>query len=288
MNWIKISAIIAVLVFCLCGCKDIPNVTKPPKEEFLTDFPIEIHEVVFDKAPASTISLSPALTEIICELGFESNLIGRSSYCDYPESIKLLPEFGSSANPNLDEIISHKPELLISSSPLAGKHVKRLESAGVKVLILPTPSTYNGVREVYIQISGIFGGGVNAEESAKKALSALDELLMSATPSKSFAYIMTYDLAVATGDTLSGDFLAHFGQNIAQSGQKYVLSQEELLEEQPELILIAAPMNIGNFSAEVQNLNAIKENNVIIVNNACFERPTTRLLMELATAILAH
>jgi len=37
------------------------------------------------------ISLLPAATEIICALGLEQNLIGRSHECDFPESIKHLP-----------------------------------------------------------------------------------------------------------------------------------------------------------------------------------------------------
>lgn len=37
------------------------------------------------------ISLLPAATEIVCALGLESQLIGRSHECDYPESIKVLP-----------------------------------------------------------------------------------------------------------------------------------------------------------------------------------------------------
>ena len=37
------------------------------------------------------ISLLPAATEIICALGLEGRLIGRSHECDYPESVKELP-----------------------------------------------------------------------------------------------------------------------------------------------------------------------------------------------------
>lgn len=37
------------------------------------------------------ISLLPAATEIVCALGLEENLVGRSHECDYPESVKQLP-----------------------------------------------------------------------------------------------------------------------------------------------------------------------------------------------------
>jgi len=37
------------------------------------------------------VSLLPAATEIVCALGLEKNLVGRSHECDFPESVKLLP-----------------------------------------------------------------------------------------------------------------------------------------------------------------------------------------------------
>lgn len=37
------------------------------------------------------VSLIASATEIVCALGFEDNLIGRSHECDYPESVRRLP-----------------------------------------------------------------------------------------------------------------------------------------------------------------------------------------------------
>ncbi|HEX8608313.1 MAG TPA: cobalamin-binding protein [Pedobacter sp.] len=37
------------------------------------------------------VSLLPAATEIVCALGLEANLVGRSHECDYPETVEQLP-----------------------------------------------------------------------------------------------------------------------------------------------------------------------------------------------------
>jgi len=37
------------------------------------------------------VSLLPAATEVVCALGLEENLVGRSHECDFPESVKQLP-----------------------------------------------------------------------------------------------------------------------------------------------------------------------------------------------------
>src|SRR5215471_11534404 len=40
---------------------------------------------------ARIVSLIASSTEIVCALGFEGSLVGRSHECDYPESVKKLP-----------------------------------------------------------------------------------------------------------------------------------------------------------------------------------------------------
>jgi iron complex transport system substrate-binding protein len=41
------------------------------------------------------VSLLASATEIACALGFEKQLVGRSHECDYPPSVKLLPQLTS-------------------------------------------------------------------------------------------------------------------------------------------------------------------------------------------------
>lgn len=42
------------------------------------------------------VSLIPSATEIVCALGFESNLVGRSHECDYPRTVERIPVCSSS------------------------------------------------------------------------------------------------------------------------------------------------------------------------------------------------
>ena len=41
------------------------------------------------------VSLIASATEIVCALGFEDQLVGRSHECDYPPSVKRLPQLTS-------------------------------------------------------------------------------------------------------------------------------------------------------------------------------------------------
>lgn len=58
------------------------------------NFPNFIHNAylcALNMSSLKIVSLLPAATEIVCALGLEENLVGRSHECDFPESVKQLP-----------------------------------------------------------------------------------------------------------------------------------------------------------------------------------------------------
>ena len=74
----------------LGGCTEIdeePIVTTAETTVTESPYPVTVGSFVFKEQPMYVGSLSPAITEIICELNYSDSLIGRSSYCDYPETV---------------------------------------------------------------------------------------------------------------------------------------------------------------------------------------------------------
>ena len=88
-------------------------------------------------APGGVISLSPALTELICHLGREDRLIARSTACDWPESVKTLPTAGDFAEPELERILAMKPALVVSNEFVNPKDADALRQAGIEVELRP-------------------------------------------------------------------------------------------------------------------------------------------------------
>ena len=62
------------------------------------------------------VSLSPALTELVCHLQKEHCLIGRSVSCDRPVSVKKLPVAGDFAKPDLEKLAKLKPDLVLADN----------------------------------------------------------------------------------------------------------------------------------------------------------------------------
>ena len=60
------------------------------------------------------ISLAPSITESIYCLGLEEELIGVTTYCNYPEQAKEKEIVGSLIKPNVEKIFSLRPDLVLA------------------------------------------------------------------------------------------------------------------------------------------------------------------------------
>src|SRR6516164_1903104 len=52
---------------------------------------LRMHLMIVFLRPMRIVSLIASSTEIICALGFEEHLVGRSHECDFPAGVKRLP-----------------------------------------------------------------------------------------------------------------------------------------------------------------------------------------------------
>ena len=59
------------------------------------------------------VSLVPAVTEMLYEIGAGPNVVAVSSYDTYPAQVKALPNVGALLDPNVERILSLKPGLVI-------------------------------------------------------------------------------------------------------------------------------------------------------------------------------
>jgi len=277
------AALIAAAV--LCGCTEVDE-ERPIRLTETTvpvelPYPVTVGSLTFEKPPETVGSLSPAITEIICELGYGDKIIGRSSYCDYPESVKSKNELGSAANPDVDAIIATKPELLISMSPIAKKDITAIEAAGTRVWIIAPPETPDDIYDCYSSIAAAFGGRLEYEDTAKQALTPMYATLEGRDGAMgSFVYVMSTDLAVATNATFAGQFLSRFGTNLAGDSEKLSLTTEELIELDPEWLILPDYISKYELSEETAEMSAVKNGRIIYLSEdvmARIERPTSRL-----------
>lgn len=265
----------------LCGCDDIEENIPEPVTAAVSEtapYPVTAGALIFYSQPESAGSLSPAITEMLCELGYSDKLIGRSAYCAYPESVTAKADLGSAANPDVDAIIAAKPQLLISHSPIAKKDITVIENAGTRVWIIPAPDSVEELYACYRDIAAVFGGKNGCEDAASEALKPLIAALTKAKGSMgSFVYIMSPQLAAATNSTFAGSFFSNFGENAAGDGDSVTLTEEELLDLDPQWIIL--PYGVSE-DCLPDGLTAAENGRIIILDEETLERierPTSRL-----------
>ncbi|MCD7784310.1 MAG: ABC transporter substrate-binding protein [Oscillospiraceae bacterium] len=277
-----LSLILSILfLLTLTACSDIDSEAEVVTEDVVINeapvkaaYPVSFGTETFDSAPETVASLSPALTEIMYELGLSEKLVAVSEYCDNYNS---LPTVGSPANPDIDAIIELAPELLITQSPIASTDEVKLDQAGVRVLYLELPTGFSYLCEEYIELSMIFYGAVDSEEVALAALSEIDDIMLSAQNlgvSENFV-IIYYGLdggfTASAGNDIASDMLSVFGTNLLETEDEElaIVSYEEL--EEMNLGVIFADEALSD--EDLEDLDA----EIIYLDLSKFSKPTAQL-----------
>ncbi|MEX2263889.1 MAG: cobalamin-binding protein [Bryobacteraceae bacterium] len=63
--------------------------------------------------PRRIVSTSPSITETLFALGLGSRVAGVSTHCHYPPEVKSIPKVGGYVKPNVETILSLRPDLVI-------------------------------------------------------------------------------------------------------------------------------------------------------------------------------
>ncbi len=91
-------------------------------------------------APATRIvSLIPATTEILFALGLGEQVVGRTSWCDYPAEASAVPSLGDGLQPNLEAIVAARPDLVILYNSIQNvAAAARLRAQQIPTLLVTT------------------------------------------------------------------------------------------------------------------------------------------------------
>ena len=127
---------------------------------------------LLEAAELRVISLSPALTELVCFLGREKVLVGRSDVCNVPASVRNIPVAGRFAVPFVEKIISLKPDLLITNDFVNPGVKVPFERAGIRTLQLPCRNM-----QEYRRCVEILGRELKVPDAAAKELKRIDLFL---------------------------------------------------------------------------------------------------------------
>jgi iron complex transport system substrate-binding protein len=84
--------------------------------------------------------LAPSTTEIAFALGLGNRLVAADTYSDYPAEAKSLPKI-KTFPPNLEQVISFKPDLVLAAGVTGEEDVKKLADLHMTVLVVGSQTT---------------------------------------------------------------------------------------------------------------------------------------------------
>ncbi len=101
-------------------------------------------------APRRIVSLVPSITETLCALGLADALVGITVYCVEPrELVKGKTRIGGEKNPDLEQIRSLEPQLVIANiEENLRDHVETLRSWSIPVWVTYPRTVADGIRLV--------------------------------------------------------------------------------------------------------------------------------------------
>ena len=241
-----------------------------------------------DNAPLTTndssptvVSLSPACTETLSQLGMESVLIGRSSACDYPTNIVRLAVFGDFATPNIELLVRTKPDILIANRFKTPTQAKTLEKAGIRVVNWEGNSVED-YRKSVVQLGEL----LKCPEAAQREIERIDERMaqfdaMPALTTRVMCVIWDSPLMVAGKGALADELLRTIKvTNVAGDVPQdyFKCSFDWVLKHPPDIIVWLAPPVEWATHRFWGRLAAVKEGRVISgLNPDLVSRPGPRM-----------
>lgn len=193
------------------------------------------------------ISLAPSTTEILFSLGLSDNIVGVSSYCNYPSQVKDKERVGTFSQPNIEKIISLKPDYIFCTGLEQASVVAELRRLDLNVYVSDPGST----RELFssiAQIGRITGKQKEAEALVKAMQTQISEVGLKLTGvsagQRPRVFIeIWYDPLTTAGEGTFVDELITLagGVNISKGTRRAysIFSPEEVIRRDPERIVLA-------------------------------------------------
>ena len=248
------------------------------------------------------ISLYPAHTENLVQLGAADQLIGISTSDDYPESIKEKPRF--SYREDAEKFIAAKPDLILIRPMIARSYpqfIEKMERAGITVISLQ-PNKVEELFQYWRELGTISGHQLAAEkmitdfqqeiDNIKKATLQLRTTHHLKKPNVFFETMHSKARTIATESIAAFVLDAAGGENIATDATQIRMTniayypKEKLLEKGIEIDFFIAQvgrMNPINKSVIVEEpgygaIKAVREGNILLVPEELVSRPTFRIV----------
>ncbi|HOS05475.1 MAG TPA: helical backbone metal receptor [Syntrophorhabdaceae bacterium] len=220
------------------------------------------------------ISLSPVITEGLYLLGMGDNIIGVTIYCQRPSQAKDKQKVGSVVDVNVEKIVNLKPDIVFAMSHTNTKDIKKLRDTGINVITFDIPKTFERLCEIFLALGKTIGKekeAIHIVNASKRKVSDIRKKTSGLQKQKVFIQIGAKPLFAATDDSFVNDYIEFSGGiNIFKNAGSGLISREEVLKRNPDIILIATMGVAGKDEQKIWHrykmINAVWNNRIYLVD----------------------
>lgn len=267
------------IIFLLSICSEV--LSFPPKAKLLGP-------------PQRIVSLSPDLTEELYLLGVEDKIVGVTIYCNRPKEVQDKEKVGTVVKVDVEKIISLKPDLLLATTLSDLAQVEKIRSLGVEVVTFPSCRNFSEICRQFLELGKIVEQEEKAREiigEAKERVDFVNKKAKDLSKPKVFIQLGAKPLYTVTKDSFIQDIITLAGGiNIAHHAETGLYSREEVIRQNPDVIIIVTMGIVGEQEKSAwvsfNTLKAVKNKRVYIVDSYKMCSPTpltfTETLEEIA------
>jgi iron complex transport system substrate-binding protein len=253
--------------------------------------------VTVPASPSRIVCLAPSVTEILFAVGAGPRVVGITDFCEPPDGASGIARIGGLINPDLERIVSLRPDLAIAST--SGNYrddVERIERLGIPVYTIHTP-TVGAALETIEKAAALVGLPENGSRLAaglRGRIEAVEARANRRSRPRTLFIIEPDPLIAPSGSTFLGEALRIAGADLVTADAEASWGQydlEAVIEMKPEVILVPEAHRAWSRAAAALprwgSVPAIALNQIYVVSDS-IQHPGPRLVdgIEEVAAIL--
>lgn len=298
-RFISVALILMMIATFVTGCQQAPKQgAETPKDN---EGPTTIvdpagNEIIIPENIKSIVSMAPSITEVLVELGFKDKIVAVDNNSLSLEGIpEDIPHIDMMA-PDVEELITLNPDLILASSISMGggeDPLAQLKEEGITIAYIPSSNSIEGVYSDIIFISKVLDvedKGQDIVNNMKEKIDDIKKIGDTITDKKSvyFEIGAAPDLYSFGNGVFLNEMIELIGAtNILADQESWIgVSEEAVISANPDVIITNVNY-IENATEEIksrdgwENINAIKNDEVYYVDNMASSLPNHNIIKAL-------
>lgn len=244
--------------------------------------------------PDVIVSLTPATTETLFAMGVGDRIAGKGQdFFLYPPEAASIPDVATFDAVDIEKVVSLEPDVVFAGGNFftPPDAIERMRDLGLPVVVLYAASVDAVFKDIELigQASGRSAEATTIVERMRSEFDAV-EAVVSGLPKPRLFYELDATGAVygPADDSFLAEMIALAGGDPITTGSpdKFDISVERLIEQNPELILLAdAPFGVTAEQVAARPgwdvMTAVKEGQIRSIDDQTVTRPGPRLFLGL-------